>query len=62
MVIGSGGREHALIWKLAQSPLAEKIFALPGNPGIAELAECVEGVDVKDLAAVIEFARRNEIA
>lgn len=61
MVIGSGGREHALVWKIAQSPLAEKIFALPGNPGIAELAECVSGVDVKDHAAVIEFARRNEI-
>ena len=61
MVIGSGGREHALVWKLAQSPLADKIFALPGNPGIAELATCVEGVDVKDHSAVIDFTRRNEI-
>ncbi len=61
MVIGSGGREHALVWKLAQSPLAEKIFAVPGNPGMAELATCVEGLDVKDHAAVIDFARRNSI-
>ena len=61
MVIGSGGREHALVWKLAQSPRADKIFALPGNPGIAELATCVEGVDVKDHSAVIDFTRRNEI-
>ena len=61
MVIGSGGREHALVWKLAQSPLADKIFALPGNPGIAELATCVENVNVKAHAAVIDFAQRNEI-
>ena len=61
MVIGSGGREHALVWKLAQSPLAEKIYAVPGNPGIAELATCVENINVKDHAAVIDFAQRNEI-
>lgn len=41
MVIGSGGREHALVWKLAQSPRISKIFATPGNPGMAEHAECV---------------------
>lgn len=61
MVIGSGGREHALVWKLAQSPLAEKIFAVPGNPGMAELATCIEGLNVKDHAAVIDFARKNSI-
>ena len=61
MVIGSGGREHALVWKLAQSPRADKIFAVPGNPGMAELATCVEGINVKDHAAVIDFARRNSI-
>lgn len=40
LIVGSGGREHALAWRIAQSPLVTKIFAAPGNPGIAELAEC----------------------
>ena len=42
LVVGGGGREHALCWKIAQSPLVEKIFCAPGNPGIAELAECID--------------------
>lgn len=45
LVIGGGGREHALVWKLAQSPRVTKIFCAPGNPGIAELAECVPTAD-----------------
>ncbi|HHV15663.1 MAG TPA: phosphoribosylamine--glycine ligase, partial [Gelria sp.] len=40
LVIGQGGREHALVWKLAQSPQIEKIYAAPGNPGIGELGQC----------------------
>ena len=40
LVVGSGGREHALVWKIAESRLVDKIFAAPGNPGIEELAEC----------------------
>ena len=41
LIVGSGGREHALAWKIAQSPMVKKIFCAPGNPGIAEVAECV---------------------
>ena len=41
LVIGQGGREHALVWKLAQSPLVEKIYCAPGNPGIAQIAETI---------------------
>jgi phosphoribosylamine--glycine ligase len=41
LVIGGGGREHALVWKVAQSPKVTKIFAAPGNAGIAGFAECV---------------------
>lgn len=61
LVIGSGGREHALVWKLAQSPRAEKIFAIPGNPGIAELAECVAGISIEDNGAVVSFAKEHGI-
>ncbi len=42
LVVGKGGREHALVWKLAQSPQVTKLYAAPGNPGIAALAECVD--------------------
>ncbi|HEX8834276.1 MAG TPA: phosphoribosylamine--glycine ligase [Abditibacteriaceae bacterium] len=47
LVIGSGGREHALCWKLAQSPLVEKLYCAPGNPGIASVAECISGEAVE---------------
>jgi len=59
-LIGSGGREHALAWKMAASPMLEKLFAAPGNPGIAEHAECVV-VDVTDHQAVINFCHVNGI-
>ena len=42
LIVGSGGREHAIAWKVAQSPKAEKIYCAPGNAGIAEYAECVD--------------------
>jgi len=60
LLLGSGGREHALAWKLAQSPLLGKLYAAPGNPGIAEQAELV-ALDAGDHRAVIDFCRRNAI-
>jgi phosphoribosylamine--glycine ligase len=60
LLIGSGGREHGLAWKLAQSPLLTKLYAAPGNPGIAESAELV-AVDVTDHDAVIDFCRANQV-
>lgn len=62
LLIGGGGREHALAWKLAQSAQVEKIYAAPGNPGIAELAkcECVE-LDLNDLEGVAAFAAERSI-
>ena len=60
MLIGSGGREHALAWKLAQSPLCDTLFAAPGNPGIAEEAELVE-LNVTDHTAVISFCAGHDI-
>ena len=60
LVIGSGGREHALVWKLKQSPRAERIFCAPGNAGIAEIGENV-AIPVSDLAALVGFARENRI-
>ncbi len=60
LVVGGGGREHAVIWKLAQSPLAEKIYCAPGNGGISELAECVN-IGATDIDAMVDFAKEKEI-
>ncbi|MGH6746062.1 phosphoribosylamine--glycine ligase [Novosphingobium sp. PhB55] len=60
LLLGSGGREHALAWKLAQSPLCETLWAAPGNPGIAEVASCIS-LDVTDHAAVIAFCESNVV-
>ncbi len=60
MVVGSGGREHALVWKLHSSSLVHKIYAAPGNAGISELAECVE-ISSEDLAGLADFAGRNSV-
>ena len=60
LVIGSGGREHTIIWKLSQSPKVDKIFAAPGNGGISELAECVP-ISVMDFEFLTSFAQKNAI-
>ncbi|MFL6722207.1 MAG: phosphoribosylamine--glycine ligase [Sphingomonas sp.] len=60
LLLGSGGREDALAWRLRQSPSCDKLIAAPGNPGIARWAECVE-LDPCDPASVIGLARRNGI-
>ncbi len=60
LVIGSGAREHALVWKLAQSPQVSYLYAAPGNPGMAELAECVP-LQVTQIAELVDFAERNAI-
>lgn len=60
LVIGSGGREHALVWKIAQSKLADKIFCSPGNGGIKNQAECVD-IKADDIAGLLDFAKKEKI-
>ena len=60
LLVGSGGREHALAWKLAQSRHCDKLFAAPGNPGIAQCAECVP-VQAEDLDGLAKFAREKKV-
>lgn len=60
LVIGSGGREHTIVWKLSQSDKVDKIYCAPGNGGIAELAECVP-IGVMEFEKLTEFAKENKI-
>lgn len=60
LIVGSGAREHTLAWKIAQSPLLTKLYAAPGNAGIAQLAECV-AVQADDVAALLAFAKKEHI-
>ncbi|MHA6644154.1 phosphoribosylamine--glycine ligase [Mesorhizobium sp. A623] len=60
LLLGSGGREHALAWKLAASPMLTKLYAAPGNPGVAQEAELV-ALDMADHAAIVEFCRAKKI-
>src|SRR5215471_8919513 len=61
LILGSGGREHALAWKIAASPLADKVYCAPGNAGIAQQAECVP-LDIADHKAVIALCKDKKIA
>jgi len=60
LVVGGGGREHALVWKISQSPLVEKIYCAPGNPGIEESAECID-IKQNDIDGLLNFARKKSI-
>ncbi|ACI18438.1 phosphoribosylamine--glycine ligase [Dictyoglomus thermophilum] len=60
LVVGSGGREHAICWKLSQDKNIEKIYAIPGNPGISDIAECIP-FRVDDIESIVRFAKENKI-
>ncbi|MBM7616018.1 phosphoribosylamine--glycine ligase [Alkaliphilus hydrothermalis] len=60
LVIGGGGREHAIVWKLKQSSLVSDLYCAPGNPGIGKLAKCVN-IKAEDIAGLVEFSREMKI-
>ena len=60
LVIGGGGREHALVWKLKQSPKVDKVYCAPGNAGISEIAECID-IKVDDADTLLDFVKYNWI-
>jgi len=60
LIIGSGGREHALIWKIAQSPKVSQIYCAPGNAGISQLARCVD-IDANNIDKLADFAQKEKI-
>lgn len=61
LLVGGGGREHALGWKLAQSEVITDLIAVPGNPGFAQLGACVPGIDILDPHAIVDLALANAI-
>lgn len=60
LIVGGGGREHAIAWKCSRSPKVDKLFAAPGNAGIAEVAECVD-ISVMDAEKLVAFAKKEAI-
>src|ERR1700731_5449230 len=60
LVVGAGGREHALAWAISASPLVDRLFCAPGNAGIAEEAECI-AIGATDIRALVEFCRNERI-
>ena len=61
LVVGGGGREHAICWKLAQSPKVTELYCAPGNGGIAQVAQCVP-MKATDVEAMVAWAKENGIA
>lgn len=62
LVIGGGGREHTLAWKLSQSKLADRIYAIPGNPGMKKIACCVSDISITDNEALVKFAQDKAVS
>ena len=60
LIVGNGGREHAIAWKTSQSPSVKKIYCAPGNAGIALLADCVD-IEISDITSLKNFALMNNI-
>lgn len=60
LIIGSGGREHALVWKISQSPKVSQIYCAPGNAGISQLARCID-IDVDNTKKLVDFAKKEKI-
>ncbi len=60
LVVGGGGREHAIIWKISQSPKVSKIYCAPGNGGISSIAECID-ISATDIPGMVEFAKKRDI-
>ena len=58
LVVGGGGREHAICWKLAQSPRISELYCAPGNAGIAEIATCVD-IKATDVDSMVKWAKEN---
>ena len=60
LVIGNGGREHALCWSISKSPLCEKLYCIPGNAGIQEEAECIN-IKIENFNSLKKFIKKNQI-
>ena len=60
LVVGGGGREHTILWKLAQSPRKPKLYCAPGNGGISKIAQCVD-IGATDIEKMVEFAKKEEM-
>ena len=60
LVIGSGGREHTLVWKIKQSPKVSQVYCAPGNAGISRLTQCVN-IDAENIEKLVDFAKKEKI-